>query len=55
MTGKKFENKCALCGKTIIGTELIVEMIDDTSYTFDTDNCVLMFKKFSGVYGSEFF
>jgi uncharacterized Zn finger protein (UPF0148 family) len=31
-----------------------VEQIDGTYYTFDTADCVLMFKKFSAVYGSNF-
>ena len=35
-------------------TEAIVEIINDKSYTFDTKDCVLMFKKFSGVYGNDF-
>jgi hypothetical protein len=55
MTENKHQIKCALCGKTIISKEIIVELIDNTSYTFDTDDCVLMFKKFRGVYGSDFF
>jgi hypothetical protein len=50
MTGQKTLIKCALCGKTIISgkkeARTIVEIIDDTRYTFDTDDCVLMFKKF---------
>jgi hypothetical protein len=32
----------------------IVEIIDGTRYIFDTNDCVLMFKKFRGVYGSDF-
>jgi hypothetical protein len=36
-------------------TDAIVEMIDDKRYTFDTDDCVLMFKKFREVYGNDFF
>jgi hypothetical protein len=46
--------KCALCGKTIVSKEIIMEIIDNTSYTFDTNDCVLMFKKFRGIYGSDF-
>ena len=52
MTENKHLIKCALCGKTVISEEIIVEIIDDISYTFDTNDCVLMFKKFRGVYGS---
>ena len=32
----------------------IVDVIDGTTYTYDTNDCVLMFKKFRGVYGSDF-
>jgi len=32
----------------------IVEQIDGTCYTFDTEDCALMFKRFSAVYGSNF-
>ncbi len=55
MTENKHLIKCALCGKIINSKEIIVEIIDDTNYTFDTNDCVLMFKKFRGVYGSDFF
>ena len=33
---------------------MLIEQIDGTSYTFDTANCALMFKKFNAVYGSDF-
>jgi hypothetical protein len=33
---------------------MIVEQIDGTYYTFDTANCVLMFKNFNAIYGSNF-
>jgi hypothetical protein len=59
MKGQKSQIKCALCGKTITGKEndkeTIMEIIDDKRYTFDTNDCVLMFKKFRGVYGNDFF
>jgi hypothetical protein len=63
MTGlKRSQIKCALCGKTIISKkkeepkekQRIVEIIDGTTYIFDTNDCVLMFKKFRGVYGNDF-
>jgi len=56
MMGQKSQIQCALCGKTILGKEkkTIMEKIDDKSYTFDTNDCVLMFKKFRGVYGTDF-
>jgi hypothetical protein len=62
MAKKKSEINCALCGKIIVSNEKeqtkerqrIVEIIDDRRYIFDTNDCVLMFKKFRGVYGSDF-
>lgn len=33
---------------------LVVEQIEGTTYTFDTETCLLMFKKFNAVYGSGF-
>jgi hypothetical protein len=62
MSGRISQIKCALCGKTILSKEKdeakeklrIVEIIDGTTYTFDTNDCVLMFKKFRGVYGADF-
>jgi hypothetical protein len=64
------ENKCAMCGKKAIISDdhdnkneeeennfkstIVVEQINGTSYTFDTADCVLMFKKFNAVYGSNF-
>ena len=61
MAKKKSEITCALCGKVIIRKEqtenqekIIVEIIDNTRYTFDNNDCALMFKKFRNVYGSSF-
>jgi hypothetical protein len=62
MTERKSQIKCVLCRKTIIGNEkeelkekqTIMEIMDGTSYTFDTDDCVLMFKKFRSLYGTDF-
>ncbi len=33
---------------------IMVEQIDGTSYTFDTADCAMMFKRFSSVYGNNF-
>lgn len=33
---------------------VIVEQIDGTSYTFDTVDCAIMFKRFSSVYSNNF-
>jgi hypothetical protein len=63
-----YENKCAKCGKITIVSDghdhkekkdqgeppIIVEQIDGTSYTFDKENCALMFKKFNAIYGNNF-
>jgi hypothetical protein len=37
-----------------LNLHIILEQINGTSYTFDTDDCATMFKKFSSVYGSGF-
>jgi hypothetical protein len=61
---KKIQAKCALCGKTFVGCEgeeegqkvtIIEEIIDGSHYVFDTEECVIMFKKFGLVYGSYFY
>ena len=54
--------KCAMCGKmAAISDEhdsnqnhITVEQIDGISYTFDTADCAMMFKRFSSVYGVRF-
>ncbi len=53
------QNKCALCGKLIKEQQedksaIHAEVIDGTSYTFDKNECVLMFKRLRSVYGAEF-
>jgi hypothetical protein len=35
-------------------SNIMVEQIDGTSYTFDTADCATMFKTFSSVYRSNF-
>jgi hypothetical protein len=35
-------------------SNIVVEQIDGTCYTFDTASCALIFKKFSAIYGSNF-
>jgi hypothetical protein len=35
-------------------TSIIQDHIDGSSYTFDTADCALMFKKFRNLYGSNF-
>ena len=47
---------CSLCGKTIEGLSSIInEVIEGRHYTFDSDDCILMFKKLESVYGKEHF
>jgi hypothetical protein len=62
--GEKIQAKCALCGKTMVGHEgeeegqkvtIIEEIIDGSHYVFDREECVVMFKKFGLVYGSNFY
>jgi two-component system, OmpR family, sensor histidine kinase VicK len=55
----KQHSQCALCGKTIIDVQeqessIIKEAIGGIYYTFDTNECVLMFKRFRSVYGDRF-
>jgi hypothetical protein len=54
--------KCAMCGKRAVTSDehdinqnhIMIEQIDGISYTFDSDKCAMMFKKFSSVYGNNF-
>jgi len=51
--------QCALCGKTIVDVQeqepsMLKEIIGGICYTFDTNECVLMFKRFRSVYGDQF-
>ena len=56
----ELQGKCALCGKTLAERQqgekfyIIEEVIDQTSYKFDTTACITMFKRFRGVYGIDF-
>ena len=50
--------ECTLCGKTIVDqhereSSILKEAIDGTSYTFDTNECAIMFKRFRSVYGND--
>ena len=45
--GEKSHIRCVVCGKAIVNEQrkdIDVEIIDGTSYTFDSNDCVLMFK-----------
>jgi two-component system sensor histidine kinase VicK len=50
------QSKCALCGKSITDqkSSILKEVIDGSSYTFDKNECMLMFKRLRSVYGAEF-
>jgi len=47
-----------MCGKMVVISDEHdinqIEQIDGISYTFDTADCAMMFKRFSSVYGSNF-
>ncbi|MDQ3903415.1 MAG: hypothetical protein M3247_07225 [Thermoproteota archaeon] len=51
-----------MCGKTALTSDeqdnnnenQQQEVIVETSYTFDTDDCAMMFKRFGSVYGNDF-
>lgn len=57
---KQRQNKCALCGRVLREEQkqekpsLITEVIDGISYTFDKNDCRLMFRRLQSVYGSDF-
>ena len=47
---------CSLCGKTIEETSSIIDKVIEGKYhTFDSDYCLVMFKKLESVYGKEHF
>lgn len=56
----ELQGKCALCGKTLAERQqgeksyIIEEVIDETSYKFDTTSCITMFKRFRSIYGNDF-
>jgi signal transduction histidine kinase len=56
----KHISKCSLCGKNIKGQQeqkspsVLKEVIGGTSYVFDRNECVTMFKRFRSLYGNDF-
>src|SRR5215469_8203579 len=53
----KEHSECALCGKTIVDVQesyILNEVIGGISYNFDTNQCVMMYKRFRSVYGDDF-
>jgi two-component system sensor histidine kinase VicK len=58
---KELYGKCALCGKTLVqpgqrknSNNIVQEIIEGSSYTFDTKYCAILFKRFLSVYGNDF-
>lgn len=45
--------KCIMCGKTILENKVLYEKIDDDKYAFDSQDCILFFKKFKSLYGDS--
>jgi len=47
---------CDMCGKTIAKKgALAVKTFDGFAYNFDSDDCLLIFRKLREVYGKNFF
>jgi hypothetical protein len=46
---------CFLCGRPIEGSKIIDEVIEEKHHAFDSDDCLLIFKKLETVYGKEYF
>ncbi len=45
--------KCVMCGKTILENKVLYETIEDGKYAFDSQDCILFFKKFKSLYGDS--
>jgi hypothetical protein len=56
MDSKSLLKECALCGNQIQKSTSapVEERIGGTSYTFDTKDCAIMFKRFHAIYGNDF-
>jgi two-component system sensor histidine kinase VicK len=53
----KQHRECALCGKSIVDlreSSILKEVFGGISYNFDTNECVIMYKRFRSVYGDDF-
>jgi hypothetical protein len=46
---------CPVCGKAIAHPAEVRETLDRLDYAFDSLDCALLFKKFTSLYGKEFF
>ena len=50
-----YNDTCSLCGRSTANAERASEqVIDGTPYVFDTDSCLVVFKKIQDVYGKSF-
>ena len=56
MQNNEPQNTCAMCGKKINDQkkQVLVEKIDDANYIFDSEYCILIFKRFRSLYGNNF-
>jgi hypothetical protein len=54
MQNDEQQDTCVMCGKKIFELKKLVEKIDDTNYVFDSNDCILIFKKFRSLYGKNF-
>jgi hypothetical protein len=47
---------CDMCGRAIQNDDtLIVKTFDNYTYNFDSDDCLLIFRKLREIYGKSFF
>jgi len=47
---------CDMCGRKILKKDaLIVKTFDRYNYNFDSDDCLLIFRKLREIYGKNFF
>jgi len=56
MSNNKIEFKCSLCGKSLVNrdsNEIIQEKISGSKYFFDSNQCVMMFKRLDHFYGKN--
>ena len=53
MAAKK--RTCLMCGRAIKADQILKRKFDGRDCTFDSDDCILIFKKFRSLYGKSFF
>jgi hypothetical protein len=53
---RKSRMRCDACGRAISNKSIIIDkMFDGFAYHFDSDDCLLIFKKLRAIYGKKFF